>query len=764
MVCGWYYAKYAARIDAKLHEGPFADTFNIFAAPQSIAVGDSMTPEELAARLRQGEYGTSRENPVGWYNMRLGAVEIYPGRDSYTDLEPAVIHFAKGKIARIVSLDDDTIRTEYPLEPQLITNVSDKTRAKRRLVRYSEIPATLVNAVLSAEDKHFFHHSGFDILRIGKAAWVDVKEGRKEQGASTLSMQLTRGLWLDQDKSWRRKAAELLMTLHLETRLTKQQIFEYYSNQVYLGRRGSFSINGFGEGTHVYFGKDIGKLTVPEAATLAGMVQRPSYFNPFRYPQRTRERRNVVLGLMRQNGLLGDAEYSAAIASPLTLSSGGDPATRVDAQYFVDRVNDDLQERFGDSSAGASYVYTTLDPGAQRAAREAVRTGMEHVDKLLGAKKRGLDRNQPQVALIALDPHTGEVKALVGGRDYGASQLDHVLARRQPGSVFKPFVYAAALDTAIEGGPTIFTPASTLMDEPTTFQFANQSYAPGNFHQQFMGVVTLRRALSLSLNVATVKLAQMVGYQHVVDMARRCGMPDNLRPTPAVALGAYEATPLDVAGAYTVFANRGDYVKPALVLMVRSRKGEVLYRYQPRPRHALDPRVSYLVVNLLEEVMRSGTGAGARAHGFRLPAAGKTGTSHDGWFAGFSSELLCVVWVGFDDNRELGLEGSKAALPIWADFMKRAHALHQYRDAASFAAPDGIVSARICEESGELASPLCPATHSELFIDGSQPVVECRTHGFPEQFADRYEAPSAGLLPVEPVPVAPAKAAAAEHH
>jgi len=314
-----------------------------------------------------------------------------------------------------------------------------------------------------------------------------------------------------------------------------------------------------------------------------------------------------------------------------------------------------------------------------------------------------------------------------------------VLAKRQPGSVFKPFVYAAAMDTAVTGGERIFTPASVIDDSPTTFRYANQTYAPGNFKGEFMGSVTLRTALAHSLNVATVKLAQQVGYDRVVRMAQRAGLNQNIKPTPAVALGAYETTPLEISGAYTLFANGGQRVTPATVLLARSHEGRILYEHRPNPVPALDPRVTYLMVNMMEEVLRSGTGAAVRSRGFTLPAAGKTGTSRDGWFAGFTSQLLCVVWVGFDDNRELNLEGARSALPIWTEFMKRASAMRPYRDARAFAQPPGLMAVSICADSGQLASPYCPRTRSDMFIDGTQPVVQCTLHSpeSQEQMADR---------------------------
>ncbi len=384
---GWYYVKFARRIDRQLRMGPFSDSVDIYAAPQTVAVGDRTTPAAIVAHLRQSGYGTSRSNPMGWYTVRPHQVEIFPGRRSYFDQEPAVIEFEGGKIVRIVSLQDNTERPEYRLEPQLITNLSDEKREKRRLVAFGEIPPVLVRAVLAVEDKHFFRHAGIDMLRIFKAAYVDLRTGRKQQGASTLSMQLARLLWLHPDKSFRRKMMEVLIALHLEARLSKEQIFEYYANEVYLGRRGTFNINGFGEGARVYFGKEIGKLTLPEAATLAGMVQRPSYFNPFRHPDRVRERRNVVLALMRQNGYLTGAQYRQAAAAPLGLAPGDALFEDIEAQYFVDLVNDELQQNLGDAEDLARSLNSEFGLSLERLDFSRTRTVNElavHVAQLLG--------------------------------------------------------------------------------------------------------------------------------------------------------------------------------------------------------------------------------------------------------------------------------------------------------------------------------------------------------------------------------------------
>jgi penicillin-binding protein 1B len=729
----YFYVKYSRLIDEKLRAGPFANTSKIYAAPKVVGVGDAISADDIVAALRRAGYRESRDNPMGWFNVRPdGAVEIFPGHDSYFREEAGVIKFANGRISQIISLQDNTDREQFQLEPQLITNLYDRNREKRRIVRYADIPQVLVEAIISAEDKRFFQHSGFDPIRIVKAVYDDLRQGRKAEGASTLSMQLARSFWLDNEKNWRRKAAEVMITLELEQKLSKQEIFEFYCNQISLGQRGSFGIRGFGEAAQAYFGKDLRQLTIPEAAMLAGMVQRPSYYNPFRHPDRIRERRNVVLSLMRQNGYISERDCALACDTPVQLVTGGAEST--EAPYFVDLVNDDLQNHFQDKDfQSTSYrIYTTLDLDLQRAAVESVRIGMQHVDEQLKRQRRfkNVPFPDPQVALIALDPHTGDIKALIGGRNYGTSQLNRVLSLRQPGSSFKPFVYAAALNTAVEGGTRIVTPATMVDDVPTTFWFDNKPYEPSNFKHEFHGEVTLREALAHSMNIATIKVAEMIGYDTVVQLAKKAGLNEDIQATPSMAIGSYDTTPLEIAGAYTVFANQGTFIKPHWITLVRAQNGSVFYQPSPETRQVLDPRVTYLLVNLLEEVLRSGTAAAVRAGGFTVPAAGKTGTSdRDGWFAGFTTELLCIVWVGFDDSRPLDLEGAHSAAPIWAEFMKRALSYRAYRDAKPFQAPDGIVSVAIDPQSGMPATPFCPNQRTEVFIAGTQPVGTCPLHG-----------------------------------
>jgi len=722
------YMHYARLIDAKLQDGPFSNTSKLFADSEAVNVGDDSSPEEIAARIRRAGYGESRTNRMGWFRVKPDSIEIYPGGDSYFQEEAGLIRFQEGRVSQIISLRDNTERPAYLLEPELITNLFDSKREKRRIVHFQEIPPLIVNAVLSAEDKRFFQHAGFDPLRILKSAYVDIKSGRNAMGASTLSMQLARSLWLTTERTWRRKIPEIFITLHLERKLTKEQIFEHYANTIYIGQVSSFAVHGFGEGAQAYFGKDLRQLTLPEAALLAGLPQSPSRYNPFRNSQTATTRRNIILRMMRDNGYINEEQLQSALKAPLGVNTNG--LRSDDAPYFVDLINEKLVEQFQDHDfQGNTYrVYTTLDTRLQQAAVQAMSEGLAEVDALLLKRGRTPAKGWPQVqaAMVVLNARTGEVKALVGGRDYGHSQLNRALAKRPPGSSFKPFVYAAVLRSTLEDSAHPITTTTTVVDEPTTFWYDEKPYEPNNFKSEFHGTVTLRQAITKSMNIPAIKFAEMVGYDHVVKMARDAGMNRDIKATPAVALGAYEVQPLEIAGAYTVFSNNGIYAPPRFIRVIRNQDGREIFTSKPRERQALDPRVSYMMVNLMEDVVRTGTGAGIRSRGFALPAAGKTGTSHDGWFAGFTSELICVVWVGYDDNRELGLEGSKSALPIWTSFMKKAHKFRPYRNARPFEAPDGIVTVAVDPPTGKLAGAGCSAPpKQEVFLAGTQPLEYC---------------------------------------
>jgi len=626
-------------------------------------------------------------------------------------------------------------------ETGLMANVFDGSRARKRVVTFNDIPKVLMTAVLSGEDRIFFRHHGINPKRIAGALVSDIKRGAATQGASTITQQLARSLFLTREPTLRRKASEAVIAFILEHRFTKEQIFAMYANEIYLGQRDSFAIHGFAEAARAYFGKELQELTLPEAATLAGIIPAPNAYSPVQHPERATTRRDLILRIMHESKSITDAEYEAAKQAELKIAPSVDST---EGQYLVDYVQEELRRDFPEKTlmSGGLKVYSTVDLPLQRAAIDAVAQGLKNVEAEL--KKRNKNKSSqpgaPQAGLIALDPRTGEIKAMVGGTHYGTTQFNRITqAMRQPGSIFKPIVYAAALETSRnsifqfdfipydEDGPELITPTTMLLDEPTEFSAPDAPYIPKNFGGQYSGPVLLRTAFQRSLNIPTVALAQAIGYNRVVAMARRLGLNPKIQAYPSVALGAFEVTPIEMAGAYTAFANSGRQVKPHAIRKVESDTGEVLKTYEPEWKAVLTPQLAYLMTHLMEGVLNYGTGAGVRARGFQLPAAGKTGTSRDGWFAGYTKDLLVITWVGFDDGHDLNLEGSKSALPIWAEFMKMAYKIHPVRDrkAMYFSPPAGVEMVRIDSATRRRGDPSCGESFDEAFLSGTAPKGSC---------------------------------------
>ncbi len=736
-VLTYYYIEFGRMVRERLTGQIFSNTSSVYSAPRRIYTGEKMTEQELAQYLLDAGYQTaSVEGSPGELDASGDSLVIKPSDDSYFHGTNAIrVDFSGPYISRISALPSGQARDFADVEPQLITNLFDNSREKRRIVPFDELPKNLVDAVLAAEDKRFYEHGAFDLVRIFGAAFYDLSAGRKAQGASTIDMQVARTFFFSTRRVWSRKLKEALMAFEIDQRFTKQQIFELYADDVYLGNRGSFAIRGFGEAADAYFGEDVRSLDLGECAFLAGIIRAPNRYSAAEHHMlRAIDARNRVLKEMAEDGFVSKSQVEDAENTPLKFVTSGIASGL--APYFVDMVKDHLLSRISESDLeNESFrIYTTLDPQLQQAARQAVTIGMESADKLLARRyaiweKRGEDVPRVQCALVAMDPYTGEIRALVGGRDYARSQLNHALAHRQPGSSFKPFVYAAAFDDDITNVQPIVTPATTVDDVPTTFDFDGREYTPNNFDEEFFGTVTVHDALMHSLNVATIKVAQMIGYQRVVDFVRQMGITDPILPTPAMALGTYEMTPIEVAAGYTAFATDGTRAEPMFINDVVTSDGRVEEQNNPQTRPVLDPRVAFLTTSLMEDVINHGTGEVVREMGFDAPAAGKTGTSHDGWFAGYTSKLLCVVWVGFDDNRDLNLTGAQSAAPVWAEFMKRALQLPSYRNPQAFQPPAGMVETLVDADTGQLATPLCPRTTDEYFIAGSQPTEYCQEHG-----------------------------------
>jgi penicillin-binding protein 1B len=760
-IFAYVYVKYERVVDRRMAGGIFSNAAKIYARPRTISVGEKIDEADITAELRRAGYSEDGDSPIGHYSFHPDGLHVTPGPQSFHGSDSAsVIRFERGKVSSISQAGGNNQSfAGYELEPQLVTALFEgQDRSKRELIKFQDIPPVLVNAVLAIEDRRFFQHGGVNYIRLIEAAAVDLREGRHEQGGSTITMQLSRGFFLTPQKTLKRKLTEMMIAIELEQKFSKQRIFEMYANEVYLGQRGSFTINGFGEASHAYFNKDVKNLTLPEAALLAGMIQRPNYLSPYKNPKRALERRNLVLDSMVDTGTITRDEAEHAKAAPLTLATPNVEAS--DAPYFVDLVKDQLSGQFNEQELNnhALRIYTTIDPDLQRAAAEAVDIGMKVVDEQVIKRrthkiKTGTGKDatteikvesgpMPQVALVAIDPHTGEILALVGGRNYGMSQLNHAMAKRPTGSVFKPFVYAAAINTAVTGqtlfantdidsdtgvatnSDGVFTPASLIDDSQVSIANGDQVYEPRNYHEAFHGEVTARYALAESLNNATVRLGQEVGFDKVAALAKAAGIA-SVRATPAIALGAYDATPVEMAGAYTVFANGGTRLSPLMVTSVRDARGNVLDNYHTDTKEVLDPRVAYVMTTMMEAVVNNGTGYPVRARGFAAPAAGKTGTSHDAWFAGYTSNLLCIVWVGNDDYTDIKLAGGAAAAPIWAEFMKRAIKVPQYADVSDFKAPAGVVTVQLDKVTNRLATPSCPEDYTVAFIAGTEPKDTC---------------------------------------
>ncbi|MDR3762996.1 MAG: PBP1A family penicillin-binding protein [Acidobacteriota bacterium] len=746
----FYYIKYSRIIDERMSGQIFANSAKIFARPVVVRPGDRFSTSQIATDLRRAGYvesDTRGDNPMGSFEVASGSIRVQPGPQSFHSTDGAQIFVSSdGRVSRITGTGANAGSTldSYELEPELLTALfQGQDRSKRQVLRYDDIPPVMVNAVVAIEDRKFFEHSGINWTSLVAQTLRDLVGSGRRRGASTLTMQISRSFFLTSERTVTRKAREMVIAIELEQRFNKKQIFELYANQEYMGQRGSFSINGFGEAARSYFGKDIKEITLPEAALLAGIIQSPNnLWNPYKRPEKALERRNIVLEAMVETGAITREQCEEAKATPLKLAPPNVEAS--DAPYFVDMVKETLSTKYSenDLNDNAYRIYTTIDPDLQHAAAEAVAEGIKLVDDQV-AKQRtrrvkvGTGKNAqvqetktdgptPQVALVALDPHTGEVLAMVGGRNYGYSQLDHAVAKRPTGSIFKPFVYAAAMNTALdpEGSDKVFTQISQIDDSPTTFAYDGKEYDPRNYKDEYHGVVTARYALQMSLNNATVKMAEMAGYDRVANLARNAGIA-SVRATPAAALGAYDASPMEMAGAYTVLANSGTRVDPLMIRSVRSSNGDVVEDFHNEKKPVLDPRVAYVVTNMMENVVNHGTGFTVRARGFTAPAAGKTGTSHDAWFAGYTSNLLCIVWVGYDDYSDLKLAGGSTAGPIWAEFMKKAVRLPQYANTQSFTAPAGVVMMSLDKETNLISTENCPDAYDAAFVEGSEPKDTC---------------------------------------
>lgn len=742
-VAAYYYMSFARVIDERLHGERMRTLPRVFARPLEIRRGQNLSAPLLVDRLNDlgyarrpaaehaGEFAVSGDRLV--LVARGGDRPGHPITVVFRATKPAPsAPGAQSPPLPGATIDRIEVSGAGPvdgvrLDPPLLTSIITTSREKRRRISLALIPRQMVQAVLAIEDKRFYDHPGVDPIRMVGALITNIR-GTKPYlvGASTITQQLVKNFFLTPEKSLRRKLQEQFLAVVLETRATKDEILELYLNEVYLGQRGSFAVHGVAEASRLFFGKDVTNVSLAEAATIAGVIQAPYAHSPFTSLTRARDRRNVVLQAMVDAGFVNRADAERAGRESVEVAR---QALDTAAPYFVDLIGQTVTDQFPGllSSTSPVDIYTTLDTGLQRFAQAAVQDGIANIDAQLA--KRGI-KGRAQVALIAIDPRSGDILAFVGGRSYNQSQYNRALhGRRQPGSVFKPFVYLAAMEaSAVEGGIGL-TPASLVNDEPTTFTFEDKQWTPGNYEDEYDGMITLRRALAHSRNVATVKVAEMTGFAAVADLWKQFGSSTAPRPYPSITLGVFEATPMEVAAAYTVFPNQGRVRPLRSILRIVNGASDVAVPDQ-KPKVVARPDTTFLVTNLMRSVVNEGTGAGVRALGFGLDAAGKTGTTNDlrdAWFVGFTPELLTAVWVGFDDNQPLGLSGATAAVPIWTRFMLDALA---GRPNVPFEVPPGITFAEIDRDTGQLALHQCPRVFREAFLAGTEPTYFCELHRF----------------------------------
>ncbi|HXH28905.1 MAG TPA: PBP1A family penicillin-binding protein [Candidatus Polarisedimenticolia bacterium] len=717
----------------------------IFSAPY-VLQEDAWEPRaDLLERLSRLGYRRVEGHPAvpGEYSLRFRAVEIFLNAFDYpegrVEAMPIRLRLSGDRMRGVENLATGEDLPAARLEPEPLGVLSGEVREERVPVAIADLPESLLQAVVAVEDRRFYQHIGIDPRAVLRALFANVRSGEVVQGGSTITQQLAKNLYSATDeRTVTRKIWETLAALSLEAMHSKREILGRYLNQIYLAQRGPISIIGVGAAAHHYFGKDVRYLDLPESALLAGLIQSPGRYHPYRHPQAARERRDLVLRLMREEGFITEEARIAATHAPLQLRPEPSSDAR-QAPYFVDFVAERLEAlglRDPASHLGLR-VFTTLDPLLQARAERTLESSLKGFET--GYRQlRPLKGGELQGALVALRPRDGAVLAMVGGRDYALSQFNRVTqAHRQPGSLFKPFVYLTGFLKSQQAGDSSFTPATVLDDSPLEMTVADKTWAPRNFDEAYRGPVSARQALALSLNVPTIRAAEMIGLRDVVRTAHLCGVESRLEPVPSLPLGTFEVTPLEMAAAFTTIDNLGTRSAPRVVTAIVDDRGRQRDVPGPDEEDVVTPQAAYLTLDLMRDVVRYGTGAGIGAYDLDGEFAGKTGTTDDGrdaWFLGFHPDYLALAWVGFDNNRPLRLGGSTLALPIWARLAQGAaiDPDHRWRE------PDGLVEAKIDPTTGKLAGWRCPESEDEIFIAGTEPTERCE-HDRPfESWATRF--------------------------
>ncbi len=737
MVAGSLSMRVAARFEARERESPT----RMYGRALALREGALLPSEALVDRLERLGYRRTRSRPEAPGQYTLGRRETivslrsWEGPEGTVEARTVAVRHREDRIASVRDLRTSRPAVGAALEPEVLATLYGDEAEERTVLPLSSFPQQLVDTILLVEDRKFYSHFGVDPTGIARAALTNIRSGEIRQGGSTLTQQLAKNLFFDGRKAWSRKIGEAVVSLMLEARYSKDRILTAYLNEVSLGQRGAVSIRGFGEAAMHYYGKTPAELTVGDIALLAGLIRAPGHYNPYQHPERALERRNQILKVMEENGRITEEQRLAAGKKKLGLAVGdrrSSPSRGV--AYLADYVRQMIGTKAGDLTNAGIRIWTTVDPIHQREAERALREGLKRLERDYRHLRSEDEARQLQGAIVVIDPRDGSVLAMVGGRDYATSQFNRITqAKRQPGSLFKPFVYLAGWESGT------LNPATPLPDEPLEMKVAGKIWAPANYDRTFRGLVTAQLALEDSLNVPTVRASQITGLEPIVEVARRAGIVSPLKLFPSVVLGAQEVTPLEIASAYATIANEGIRVTPALVEAIEDADGTSHHTRVYKEEQALPPQAAYLVTVALQGAMDRGTAKASRALGFTGTAAGKTGTTddyRDAWFAGYTPDALALVWVGFDDARSLDLPGAAAALPIWVDFVKRAG----LQTHGSFREPRGMVWEEVDPQSGGLARWSCPRTYYMAFTEGTEPVDRCEEHGWFRSWRERRAA------------------------
>lgn len=727
----WYYhhlSNWAEQQFSKTQKWNLAS--KVYSDAEYLYPGVNLPSRKLIAKL--GRLGYRNVSPAevkgaGEYNATPDHLDIYLHDFSYP-LEtftgfPVRIHINGAVISRLINLTTQQDMTTVRLEPELVASIFDASQEDRTIVSLQDVPQKLLESIILIEDERFFKHGGIDPIGIGRAMIKNVMSLRFAQGGSTLTQQLVKNYFLHSRKSLWRKFKEAIIAVALERRHTKGEILEAYINEIYFGQRGSSSVSGVGEAARLYFGKDVGQLDLAESAQLAGMIRSPSEYSPFKSKDAAKARRDFVLNRLYEKGVISANDLATAKAEPIITPQRRQQV--VMAPYFIQFVKQQLQELYSDTilQSEGLRIFTTLDMTAQLVAESAVQKGLADLDK---SAANVLPKNHPdplQGALISIQPQTGYIRSMVGGRDFNNTQFNRITqAKRQPGSTFKPFVYLTAFDP--QRSKNLTYPSAYIDDVRFTIESGGKPWSPDNYDKKEHGRVTIRSALENSYNIAAAKLALDAGLDEVVTTARDAGLTSDLQPVPSIALGSFEVTPMELASAYTIFANNGIRALPVSIIQVMDKSNQVLQRKVMEVHKKFEAGPVYLTTNVLKGVFDRGTAASARKLGFNGIAAGKTGTTSnykDAWFVGFTPSILTLVWVGYDDNATMNLSGGRAALPIWANYMKQTVGDSQ----EDFSPPPGVVLVKVDPATGLLSGKHCPEGVFEPFIEGHEPSKTC---------------------------------------